>query len=130
MARKKVAKPRVPRTHGGGTWTESQYFGFIRGVLRKGASRYPVKFQVKEKARRIKPAGTPGRHRFEYQCASCLNWFQDKDVEVDHIVSAGSLKTYADIPGFVERLFCEEDNLQLLCKGCHREKTNEERKKK
>ena len=53
-----------------------------------------------------------------------------KEISVDHIVPAGSLKTYDDLPGFVERLFCEEDNLQILCKdNCHQAKTNKERKK-
>jgi 5-methylcytosine-specific restriction endonuclease McrA len=39
------------------------------------------------------------------------------------------LKTYNDLPAFVKNLFCEEDNLQVLCKPCHDVKTKEERKK-
>lgn len=27
----------------------------------------------------------------------------------------------------IERMFCEADNLQVLCKTCHDEKSNEER---
>jgi hypothetical protein len=38
------------------------------------------------------------------------------------------LKDYSDLPGFVERMFCEVEGFQLLCKGCHQTKTNEERK--
>ena len=124
------AKQRVPRTHGGGAWTKSQYFGFIRGALRRAATRYPVKYQVKDAARRPKPEGTPGRHRFEFNCNHCDGWFKEADTEVDHIVPAGSLRDFDDLAGFCERLFCEPDNLQLLCKKCHRTKTNEERKKK
>ena len=30
---------------------------------------------------------------------------------------------YDDLPKFVETLFCEQDNLQVLCKTCHDEKT-------
>jgi hypothetical protein len=86
---------------------------------------------VKEKARRKKPQGKKGRHRFEYQCAECKKWYMDKEVGVDHIKPAGSLKSFDDLPQFVETLFCEEDNLQVLChKPCHANKTARERKKR
>jgi 5-methylcytosine-specific restriction endonuclease McrA len=48
---------------------------------------------------------------------------------VDHIHPAGSLNCAADLPGFVERLFCEQDNLQVLCESCHDEKTKIEKLK-
>jgi hypothetical protein len=54
-------------------------------------------------------------------------WFQGKDVSVDHLIGAGSLKTFSDLAGFAERLFCEADGLQVLCKSCHQTKTNHER---
>lgn len=48
-----------------------------------------------------------------------------KEVQIDHIEPAGSLKGFDDLPGFVERLFCEVDGLQVLCKdGCHNKKTH------
>jgi 5-methylcytosine-specific restriction endonuclease McrA len=48
---------------------------------------------------------------------------------VDHIIGAGSLNCAADLPGFVERLFCEQDNLQVLCTECHDKKTKLEKEK-
>jgi 5-methylcytosine-specific restriction endonuclease McrA len=119
---------RGEKCRAGDTWTEARYFAFIRGALRRAAAKYPVKYQVKDAARRNKPEGKAGRHRFEYQCNGCKKWFQGKEVEVDHIEPAGSLKTFSDLPAFTERLFCEADNMQVLCKKCHRKKTNEERK--
>ena len=123
-----MAGQRVPRTHAGKTWTKARYFSFIRSALRRAASNYPVKYQVKDQARRVKPKGKEGRHRFEYHCAHCNEWFPDKEVEVDHIIGAGSLKEYTDLPGFVERLFCEPRGMQILCKPCHQLKTNDERR--
>jgi len=117
---------RVERTRAGGQWTESRYFGFIRSTLRRAFTRYPVKHQVKINNRRIKK----GSKRFEYQCEACRGWFPNSQIEVDHINPAGSLKTFDDLPGFVERLFCEEDNLQLICKPCHLKKTKEERSRR
>lgn len=116
---------RVPRTRAGNTWTEAQFWGFIRGALRNGARRYPVKYQVKQAGRRTV---TGKRHKYEYQCAECTKWFKDKEVQMDHIVPAGTLRSFEDLPGFAERLFCEADGLQILCRPCHQVKTNQERK--
>lgn len=122
--KKKVVKPRVPRTHAGGTWTESGYWGFIRGALRRAFSRYPVKYHVHNAAKRTVVGQ---RHKYEYQCAVCTDWFKAKEVEVDHIKPCGSLKDYSDLPSFVATLFCEEDNLRVICKPCHKIKTKEDR---
>ena len=116
-----------PRTHAGKTWTKARYFQFIRSALRQAFMRYPVKQQVKQANRR---AVTGKRHKFEYLCAGCGEWFKDKEVEVDHKIPAGSLNDFSDLPGFVERLYCEPEDMQILCKNkCHKEKTAQERKK-
>jgi 5-methylcytosine-specific restriction endonuclease McrA len=125
---KPATKHRVPRTKAGGRWTSARYFSFIRSALRRASSKYPVKFDVKLAARRNKPPEVEGRHRYEYLCAECDGYFPDKEVAVDHIEPAGSLKSYEDLPQFVETLFCEEDNLQVLCNDCHAIKTAKERK--
>ena len=39
---------------------------------------------------------------------------------------AGTLTCGGDLPGFIERLFCEVDNLQVLCTDCHDIKTQNE----
>ena len=122
----RVKRQRVPRTRAGETWTESRYFQFIRSALRQAFSRYPVKYQAKDAAKR-ELKEKKGRQKYEYQCARCLRWYPNKEVELDHIVPAGSLKTYDDLPGFVERMFCEADGLQVLCRECHLEKTAEDK---
>jgi len=121
-----VKKPRVPRTRMGNTKTEAEYWAFIRGILRRGATRYAVKFQVKRAARRQSMSANK-RLKYEYVCAECNEWFPDKETQVDHLVPCGSLKVYEDLPGFVERLFCEAEDMQVLCKPCHQIKTNAER---
>lgn len=115
---------RVPRTRAGGKWTEARYWSFIRSALRRASVSYPVKHELKMRVRREVKGK---QHKFEYPCNTCGKWFPDKNIDVDHIKPAGSLKSYSDLAGFVERLFCEEDNLQILCKPCHQEKTNQER---
>lgn len=115
---------RGVKNKAGGTWTTSRYFSFIRSALRQAWSKYPVKFQVMNAAKKDVDWG---RTRYAYQCADCKELFKATDVQVDHIKPAGSLKTYKDLPKFVETLFCESDNLQVLCKECHAKKTKEEK---
>lgn len=53
-----------------------------------------------------------------------------KSVEVNHIIPVGSLRNYQDLPGFCERLFVEDPkSLEVVCKDCHLEITQEQRKK-
>ena len=108
----------VEKTRNSNTWSEARYFGFIRSTLRAGFTRWGPKHEAKKKAKVAYNA---------YECASCGETFTNKEVEVDHIVPAGSLKSFDDLPQFVERLFCEADGFQLLCKPCHQDKTNAER---
>jgi hypothetical protein len=110
---------RVERTRNGGNWTEARYFSFIRSALRSAFQKWGPKHEAKKIAKR-------GYN--QYECAHCGEIYGNKDTEVDHIQPAGSLKTYEDLPSFVERMFCEVDGFQVLCKTCHQVKTNEERK--
>lgn len=116
---------RGEKVRAGNTWTEARYFQFIRAALRKAFSRWPVKYDVLNSARR---SVTGQRHKWEYQCSECELWFKSKDVQVDHKIPCGSLKTFEDLPRFTETLFCESDNLQVICKPCHKQKTAEERR--
>jgi 5-methylcytosine-specific restriction endonuclease McrA len=112
--------PRVVRTRATGTWTEAKYFGFIRNALRDAFRKYPVKHHAKNAAKEMTKKGV------RYRCADCEELFASQEVHVDHIIPCGSLKNYDDLPGFVERMFCEVDNFQVLCKPCHQIKTNAE----
>lgn len=120
---------RGAKLYAGETWTSARYFSFIRSGLRAMWQKYPVKWQVLQEAKRAYE-GTDKRIKWEYQCNSCKQWFLGKNVSVDHIEPAGSLKTYDDLPRFVQRLLCERENLQVLCKDCHDQKSAEERKQR
>ena len=68
-----------------------------------------------------------GRLAQHFKCAKCNNEFTSKDVQVDHIKPIGFDKTWDE---FINGLFCEADNLQVLCVVCHKAKTLTEKKKK
>lgn len=120
---KKPKKEKVPRTRASGTMTESAFWSWIRSALRQ-KSRWWKPISDVKKASRRDYKGENKRQKYEYQCALCEDWFPDKQIEVDHIVPAGSLKSSDDLKGFVERLFCEAEGLRVLCKDCHYQITN------
>lgn len=119
-------KPRVPRTRGGGKLTEAGYWQFVRSALREKSRRWWPIFETLKAARR--PSRSKNKRlKWEFQCASCQRWLSQKEVSVDHITPAGKLSSRDDAGGFIERLFCEKDGLQVLCDSCHTRKTNKDR---
>lgn len=124
---KVTRKPKLARPYNNGTMTSSMFFSMIRSALRARSRWWKPIAECKKKAKRAYK-GTNKRQKFEYQCNECKNWFPEKEVNVDHIVPAGTLTSVNDLPLFVERLFVEIDGLQVLCKNCHNLKTKNERK--
>ncbi len=121
-------KTTTPKTRCAGTLTESSFWSFIRSALRNKSRFWKPVTLCKQNAKR-KYVGPNKRQKFEYQCNKCKGWFADKNIQVDHKIPAGSLNCAQDLPGFVERLFCEVDNLQVLCSTCHGVKTQKEKAK-
>jgi HNH endonuclease. len=129
MTKKKtIRRTAAPKTRNAGTMSESAFWTFIRSALRQKSRWWKPITECKLKARRPYK-GVNRRQKFEYQCNTCKKWFPDKEINVDHIVGAGSLNCSADLAGFVDRLFCEQDNLQVLCETCHNTKTQLEKQK-
>jgi 5-methylcytosine-specific restriction endonuclease McrA len=118
-------RPRNPTTRADNKWTEGQYNTFIRNQLRSGWMRWPVKNALLAEAR---------VERGFYKCSECgaivpttirENGKKKKGVNVDHKVPATPLTGEFTWSLFIERLYCERDNLQVLCFTCHNFKTNQ-----
>ena len=132
MVTRKITVPKKPKplkVRNGGTLTESGFWSFIRSALRQKSRWWKPISQAKANVKRPYK-GPLKRQKFEYQCNHCKKWYADKNVNVDHIFAVGSLNSAADLPNFVERLFCEVDKLQVLCQGCHDIKTKQEKLKR
>jgi hypothetical protein len=125
---KKPKRILKERTRNGATETESMHMGKIRSALR-GITRYswvPKKIALKMA---LVLGVVNGRKMNLYKCALCEGLHKAKDVEVDHIIPAGSLKNYGDLPEFCRRLFVEDVTLlRVLCETCHKAITLEQRK--
>jgi hypothetical protein len=115
--------PKAPKTRNNGTMTEAAFWSMIRSHLRRKTVFWKPKSEAIKRASR-KYVGENKRRKIEVQCAKCEGWFARDSVEVDHIIEAGSLRSFDDLSGFLERLFCEVDGFQVLCKPCHKLKTN------
>lgn len=123
-----MVKVSGPLTRCGGRWTEARFHSFIKSLLRSGTRRWAPIQDVKRKAKQA---------RNEYKCANCgdigpatikVNGERVNNAIVDHINPIVDPEVgFVDWDSTIERMYCEEENLQLLCHKCHEEKTNEER---
>lgn len=110
----------------------------MRGCIRRAWSRHPAKINKINNARFkidkkvvLKNGEIKIRQVWACKCEICnvTKPMQNSDknkrtktnFEINHIIPAGSLNDLCDIEGWTERLlFVNEDDLQILCKECHR----------
>lgn len=105
-------------------WTQGRINAFIMSVLRAGTSRWPPKWAVLEAAKTEKRINEKsGRLAQHYRCAACQDEFTSKDIEVDHIKPVVPETGFESWDSVITNMFCDEDNLQVLCKPCHKAKS-------
>lgn len=124
----KGGRPAGEKTRCSGQWTESRYNSFIISLLRQGSRRWAPIQQVKKEA---------NTKRGFYLCASCKEEVpltikegrkRVQNIFVDHIDPIVDPEVgFVNWDTYVERMFCEKDKLQLLCKKCHDIKSMYER---
>jgi 5-methylcytosine-specific restriction endonuclease McrA len=109
-------------------WTEAKFNSFIRSQLRQATRKWAP---ITETLKRARVA------RGLYLCAHCKEEVAPtyregrkrvKNVFVDHINPITDPTTgFTNWDDIVNNMFCEMDNLQLLCKDCHDIKTQDEK---
>jgi len=123
------------KNRNGGEWTDARFRSFVTSALRAASRRWPPKYKaLKEAFAGRKVNAKTGKLAMHYECAECKQHFVAADVQVDHIKPVvDPKKGFTTWDNFIERMFCEADNLQVLCKPDHKIKTDQEkleRKKK
>lgn len=123
-----MARPSGEKTRCSGKWTEARYRSFIISLLRQGTRRWGPIQEVKKEAR---------VRRGFYRCAECkqevtASIIKDgkrvNNIIVDHVVPVVDPEVgFTNWDEYIERMFAEKDNLQVLCRACHHEKSMEER---
>lgn len=112
----------VDKPYAGGIWSKARFHSFIAGALRHASQRWKPKQDAKKAAKLSYGV---------YQCAGYgrkPHEARAKDIKVDHILPVvDPAMGFTTWDSFIERLFCEADNLQVLCEDCHNKKSNDEK---
>jgi group I intron endonuclease len=106
----------------------------VISALKRTFSRSPVVDEVKKSVRtehdQFKKDGTLAKRKaVRFECAECNKIHMGKDIQVDHLESVVPLNIPAKhvcMDDLINRLFCSKNNLQVLCKPCHKIKSKEE----
>jgi len=118
-----------------GMMTEANYRAMIKNCLRSlhrtwgGANQ--AKLDSRDGSKVVNPK--TGRECIAHICAHCDTKLMDKEVEVDHIepfvpisMTWEYMMRYSTLVQVADRLFCEPDGYEVLCKDCHYCKTQVE----
>jgi 5-methylcytosine-specific restriction endonuclease McrA len=119
----------------GGEWTDARFRSFVTSALRAASRRWPVKYKALKAAFAGRQVNAKtGKLAMHYKCAKCKKLFVAADVQVDHVQPVvDPKKGFVGWDVYIDRMFCEIENLQVLCKSDHTIKTDQEkleRKKK
>jgi len=121
----------IKKMRNNGQWTEARFNSFIKSALRAASRRWPPKFGALKKAYTCNKKNIKtNRMSKHYTCAQCRGLFPTSEVEVDHInpvVPVTGFTTWGEV---IERMFCEEEGFQVLCRTCHSVKSTAERAKR
>lgn len=116
-----------------GQWTKSRFNSFIKSSLRTASVRWQPRYECLNNAFVGKQINvSTGRLAKHFECSRCHKHFPQKEVEVNHIVPVVPVTGFDSWDNVIDRMFCEPDGLELLCKPCHKLVTaeeNQERKK-
>lgn len=108
--------------------TKAAYYAWLRGSFRRIWARYPVKIEFKKNNQYPPPPGYTGRAKNLGTCSLC----GERDIaisklEVDHIDTTGSFDDKESAFEWFWRLLCDESNMQLVHKECHKIKSYADR---
>lgn len=102
----------------------------VISAMRRAFRRYPAYKQCLDNAKT--EYFIPSKHgkqlrRVSFTCSKCQIKNSRKLVDVDHTDPVvDPLVGFVDYNTYAKRLFCELDNLAILCKTCHKAKSKQE----
>lgn len=118
---------KAPWTVAGVPWrTEGAFWNWVRGILRKGWSRHPVKIEyIRKYRKRIINPVEKNRKRFPecwgMTCEICGVDHVQGNIEIDHKGDNCTFTGLKDSEGYIKHLFLVDfTSLRALCKACHK----------
>jgi hypothetical protein len=127
------------KPHNNGQWTTARFHSFVESALRGACRKWGPIALCKKNAR---------TRRGFYRCAACEHEvpatlpdvyksgkkkgqpYRRKNAIVDHIKPIVPAVGFTSWDEVVANMFCELDNLQVLCHACHQEKCAREREER
>lgn len=107
---------------------------WIINALRRASFRYPPAIKAIKKSKTdyyIKAKNGNDVKRVDFTCVACKkSGLKRTQVNLDHVVPVVGPEGFVDWNTYIERMFCDEDNFQIICSECHTKKSlkeNEER---
>lgn len=110
--------------------TPQTFFAWLRGESRRIWANYPLRNEYKaSQLECVAPHHkmTSNRVKKVGKCNQCDAWFAASNLEIDHITPAGSFTNWNEWLMWMTRLLCDVNNMQLLCKSCHKIKSYADR---
>lgn len=107
--------------------------GLIKGSLRRVFSRSELRKAILDASVEMYSDPTRARVKRWSRCAICKKLHPSYAMEVDHkspIVRFDEVGTDLDANTLIDRLWCEENNLQICCSPCHDQKSALEAKER
>lgn len=111
------------------TFMDNKTRNAVIAAMKRSWRLYSIERQLALKRSEVLGVGPRGGKRFE--CGHCRGLFGSNLIDVDHIDPFIPLdKNSSEIPlkMLYKRLFCDADNLSVLCKSCHDKKSGDENK--
>lgn len=110
-----------------GKWTKSRFNSFIKSALRTASVRWEPRYTTLNDAFVGKQINkSTGRLAKHFECSRCQGHFPQKEVEVNHKIPVVPVEGFDSWDAVIERMFCEKNELEVLCKPCHKIVTAEE----
>lgn len=98
---------------------------YIISTLRAASFRIPVRVGYTARKECIARAKLG---RGQYECNSCRGVFKQYQLKIDHVLPVVDIKLgFQGWDVFINRLFCNTDNLSAICSTCHDSKSAVER---
>ncbi len=129
VKKRPVPRPGLDRPFNGGTWTTARMASFIKSALR--GAHWPQKYTAIRRAF-VREGINPktGRKCKLHLCSHCRQTFPQGGVQADHIVPVVGPEGFVSWDVYIQRLYCEADGFQVLCKECHAKVTKEEQEER
>lgn len=115
-----------------GQWTDARFHSFIKSALRRLTYRWGPKNEAKKKAwvkRGVYKCAGHNRRAHQVPISKVVKGKRINNVFVDHIEPViDPIKGFVSWDETIDRMFCEVEGFQILCKECHDSKTQEEKR--